>query len=141
MYTNRINMTKEELTKQIKELAVHFGERISCEWLSTDGQEWVEWKNVEITVPFLINLEKGYIRNIRIQRTSVTIQSELIASFRSFQEWVDQVSAGADTSEDDQTVCVDRSNKILVTEEDFVFAEDNNLFPVYVYRMLRNTEK
>lgn len=134
-------MTKEELTKQIKELALHFGERISCEWLSTDGQEWVEWKNVEITVPFLINLEKGYIRNIRIQRTSVTIQAELLTSYRTLQEWTDKASASADASEDDYVVCVDRSNKILTTEEDFLFAEDNHLFPVYVYRMLRNTEK
>lgn len=134
-------MTKTELTKQIKELALHFGERVSCEWLSTDGQDWEEWKNVEVTLPFLINLEKGNIRNIRIHRTSVTIQSQLLTTYSTFQEWADRTSASTGADEDNCVVCVDQSNRILAAEEDFVFARDNDLFPIYAYRMLRNTER
>lgn len=63
-------MNKKELTTLIRNLAFHFGECVSCEWLSPDGVEWLKWKNAEISVQFLIDLEKGYIRNIHIPNTS-----------------------------------------------------------------------
>lgn len=63
-------MNKSEFKNLIKSLAFHFGERVSCEWLSPDGVEWLEWKNAEISVQFLIDLEKGYIRNIQILNIS-----------------------------------------------------------------------
>ena len=64
-------MNKKEFTTLIRNLAFHFGERVSCEWLSPDGVEWLKWKNAEISVQFLIDLEKGYIRNIQIPQASV----------------------------------------------------------------------
>ena len=59
-------MNKKELTNTIKQLAFHYGERVTCEWLSPDGCDWIEWKNAEINTLFLVDLEKGYIRNIQI---------------------------------------------------------------------------
>lgn len=56
-------MNKKE---QIKQFAIHFGERVACEWLGPDGCEWIKWKDAEINVHFLTELEKGCIRNIQI---------------------------------------------------------------------------
>ena len=52
-------MNKKELTNTIKQLAFHYGERVTCEWLSPDGCDWIEWKNAEINTLFLVDLEKG----------------------------------------------------------------------------------
>ena len=47
-------MNKKELTNTIKQLAFHYGERVTCEWLSPDGCDWIEWKNAEINTLFLV---------------------------------------------------------------------------------------
>ena len=51
-------MNKKELTNTIKQLAFHYGERVTCEWLSPDGCDWID-------------LEKGYIRNIQISESEL----------------------------------------------------------------------
>ena len=134
-------MNKKEFTTLIRKLAFHFGERVSCEWLSPDGVEWLEWKNAEISVQFLMDLEKGYIRNIHIPHNLVTNEAELIATFDTFQEWVNKASSRIGGYRPDEIVCIDQSNKILLSGKEFSFARDNNLFPVHAYRMKRNTDK
>lgn len=76
-------MNKKEITTLIRNIASHFGERVSCEWLSPDGIEWIEWKNAEISVQFLMDLEKGYIRNIQIPQSSVTILQDEIKKLKA----------------------------------------------------------
>lgn len=134
-------MNKKELTNQIKRLALHFGERVTCEWLSPDGYEWIEWKKAEINTQLLIDLEKGNIRNIQLSSKTVTIQAELITTFDTFQEWVNKASSRIGDYRHDEIVCVDQNGKILLSGKEFSFARDNSLFPVYAYRMIRNTDK
>lgn len=134
-------MHKKEFISFIKQLAPHFGEQVSCEWLSAGDGEWTQWNNAEINTQFLINLEKGNIRNIRIPQTSITIQSELITIFNTLQEWEDKASSFLQKYGQDEIVCVDQCGKILLSEKDFSFAHDEGLFPVNAYQMLRSAEK
>ena len=64
-------MNKKELTNTIKQLAFHYGERVTFEWLSPDECDWIEGKNAEINTLFLVDLEKGYIRNIQISESEL----------------------------------------------------------------------
>ena len=68
-------MNKKELTNTIKQLAFHYGERVTCEWLSPDGCDWIEWKNAEINTLFLVDLEKATSAIYRFQ-ISIQIYSE-----------------------------------------------------------------
>lgn len=134
-------MNKKELITLIRNLAFHFGEQVSCEWISPDGSEWIEWKNAEISVHFFMELEKGHIRNIQMPQNSVTIEAELIATFENFHEWVNKASSNIGCYRSSEIVCIDQSNKMLLSRKDFSFARDNGLFPIHVYRMKRNTDR
>ena len=133
-------MNKKELSKQIKELALHFGEYVSCEWLSADRQDWTEWHNTEINVPFLINVEKGYVRNIQMHHTMMAVQAEWITTFETFEEWADKAPSDVNGRNPGEVVYVGQNHKALLSEADFLFARDNGLFPVRAYRMMGNTD-
>lgn len=134
-------MNKIELQNTIKNLALHFGEHVSCEWFSQNEDEWLKWDNAEINVFFLMNLEKGYIRNIQLPCSCIAIKGELITTFDTFQEWVNKASARLGEYRKEEIVCIDQSYKILLSGKEFSFTRDNGLFPVYAYRMFRNTDK
>lgn len=134
-------MNKKEFTNLVKNLALHFGERVSCEWMAPGNDEWLQWDNAEITVQFLMDLEKGYIRNIQMpNETLVTVRAELITAFDTFQEWVNKASSRLGTYHHEKIICIDQSNKILLSGKEFSFARDNNLFPVNAYQMKKNTD-
>lgn len=136
-------MNKKELIDLIKQLTPHFGKQISCEWLSPGDGEWILWNKAEVNTQFLINLEKGNIRNIQIPpipKTSVTIQTEFITVFNTFQEWEDKACSVLEKYEHDEIVCVDQCGKILLSGKDFAYASDQGLFPVNAYRMIRSAK-
>ena len=58
-------MNKGELKTLIRLVATKYGDRVYCELLAHDGYEWIEIK-MKIDAHFITELEKGYIRNIRL---------------------------------------------------------------------------
>lgn len=132
-------MDRKELDHLIRMLAIHFGEYVSCERFSPRETDWIKWNNAEITTQFLIELEKGYIRNIQFEPNFVVIRAKLITTFDTFEEWLDKASSRLKKYNRDELVYTDQSNKILLSGREFLFARANNLFPVNVFRMTRNT--
>lgn len=63
-------MNKKELKKYMKSLVLRFGERIQCEWLDVDGCKWIPTK-MEIDTNFLLEFEKGHIRNVHMAKLGV----------------------------------------------------------------------
>ena len=96
-------MNKKELTNTIKQLAFHYGERVTCEWLSPDGCDWIEWKNAEINTLFLVDLEKGYIRNIQISDQYSDILGMVVANSQNIAELAERLTPG-NVSHDGRTI-------------------------------------
>ena len=96
-------MNKKELTNTIKQLAFHYGERVTCEWLSPDGFDWIEWKNAEINTLFLVDLEKGYIRNIQISDQYSDILGMVVANSQNIAELAERLTPG-NVSHDGRTI-------------------------------------
>lgn len=58
-------MNKQELTILMKSIISMYGQRVQCEWLLPDGCEYMK-TSMEVDGNFLIDVERGNIRNISI---------------------------------------------------------------------------
>ena len=96
-------MNKKELTNKIKLLDFHYGERVTCEWLYPDGCDCIEWKNAEINTLFLVDLEKGYIRNIQISDQYSDILGMVVANSQNIAELAERLTPG-NVSHDGRTI-------------------------------------
>lgn len=71
----------------------------------------------------------------------VEINAEFLTTFDTFNEWVNKASSrigGYPPS--DIIICLDKNGGACNIGKDFMFAKDNELFPVTAYRLIRNTE-
>lgn len=71
----------------------------------------------------------------------IEINAEYIATFTSFQDWVNRAARVLkSTGKYQQLVCVDGMSNVCLIGEDFMIARDNGHFPVKVYRLCRSVE-
>lgn len=96
-------MNKKELTNKIKDLAIHFGEKVSCEWLNPNGCGWIKYEDAEISIFFLTELEKGHIRNIQILNQQLDMIDMVVANFENIAELAERLTPG-NVSHDGRTI-------------------------------------
>lgn len=71
----------------------------------------------------------------------ITLEAEEITTFHTFQEWVNKASSRIGGFRKEQKIiCFDVNGNTLTIGEDFMYARDNNLFPVKAYRLIRTSE-
>jgi hypothetical protein len=72
----------------------------------------------------------------------ITIKVEELCVFRTFQSWVNHASSwiGGYCSRQDTVICIDKNGYSCHTGKQFMFARDNDLFPITAYRLIKNTE-
>ena len=71
----------------------------------------------------------------------ITLEAEEITTFHTFQEWVNKASSRIGGFRREQRIiCFDVNGNALTIGEDFMYARDNNLFPVKAYRLVRTSE-
>jgi hypothetical protein len=71
----------------------------------------------------------------------VKVEGELLFVFRDFQHWVNKAQSRiGGFPMDEKIVCVDKNGHALTVGKDFRIAEENGLFPVSAYRLIRTSE-
>lgn len=71
----------------------------------------------------------------------ITLEAEEITTFHTFQQWVDKASSRiGGFSREQRIICIDKEGNTLTIGADFMYARDNNLFPVKAYRLVRTSE-
>lgn len=70
----------------------------------------------------------------------LTISGDEIITFHSFEQWVNKASA-LRLGKHEEVICVASDGTICHIGSDFMFARDNDLFPVKAYRLIRTSEK
>jgi len=71
----------------------------------------------------------------------ITLIAEEVTTFHDFQEWVNKATSRIGGFRKEQKIiCVDIKGNTLTIGEDFMYARDNNLFPVKAYRLVRTIE-
>jgi len=71
----------------------------------------------------------------------ITVLVEEITVFHSKKEWINKASTrltGFPMSE--KIICVDQNNCVCTIGEDFRVAEENILYPITAYRLIRTSE-
>ena len=63
----------------------------------------IEWKNAEINTLFLVDLEKGYIRNIQISDQYSDILGMVVANSQNIAELAERLTPG-NVSHDGRTI-------------------------------------
>lgn len=72
---------------------------------------------------------------------TIKIIAEEVTTFLDFQEWVNKATSRIGGFRKEQKIiCVDIKGNTLTIGEDFMYARDNNLFPVKAYRLVRTIE-
>lgn len=71
----------------------------------------------------------------------ITIKAEKICEFGSFQTWVNKApSRLGGFPKDEKIICVDKNGNACNIGSQFMYARDNDLFPVTAYRLVKNDE-
>jgi hypothetical protein len=73
----------------------------------------------------------------------VEIKVEKLCVFHTFSSWVNHASSwiGGYSSRYEIVICIDKNGRLCHIGKQFMFARDNDLFPVTAYRLIKNTEK
>ncbi|MDR1897986.1 MAG: hypothetical protein LBR10_14475 [Prevotellaceae bacterium] len=73
---------------------------------------------------------------------TVEIKAEKICKFENFNSWVNHASSwiGVYNKLHDTIICIDKNGNSCHIGKQFMFARDNDLFPVTAYRLIKNTE-
>jgi len=75
------------------------------------------------------------------EQVEVKINGEFICQFTSFSQWVNKAKSWiGHFGRYQQIVCIDTLGNLCFIGEDFMYARDNNLFPVKAYRLKRSVE-
>jgi len=73
--------------------------------------------------------------------SSILVKAEHIATFSNFQDWVNKASSKTgDYRRDQKIICIDINGNTLNIGEDFMKADEKELFPVKAYRLIRTNE-
>lgn len=76
-----------------------------------------------------------------MEKLPICVNTELITTFHSFQEWVNKASSRlSGFGKEQRIVCIDKNGDCLTIGKDFMFADEKNLFPVNAYRLVRTSE-
>ena len=76
-----------------------------------------------------------------MEKGNITIQADEIAVFGNFQRWVDKASSQiGGFPKNQKIICIDKNGNVCTDGKDFMFARDNDLFPVKAYRLIRSSE-
>lgn len=71
----------------------------------------------------------------------IEIFADEVTTFSNFQEWVNKATSRLCGFRREQIViCLDKLGNVCTIGEDFIYARDNNLFPIKVYRLIRTSE-
>jgi len=76
--------------------------------------------------------------------SKLSLDAEYVCTFISFSQWVNKASSWLrkyPSNGIQKIVAIDKNGDYVHMGTDFMHARDNNLFPVEVYRLVRNTEK
>jgi hypothetical protein len=71
----------------------------------------------------------------------IRVPIEFIFKFSSKQQWINKAKLWFEKYLSDPFVCIDKEGNVLHTGEDFELAEEHDLYPVNVYKLLRTTDK
>jgi hypothetical protein len=71
----------------------------------------------------------------------IQANAEPVTTFHSFSDWVNKAfSRTAGFKRDEQLIWLDKNNNTLTIGKDFQVANDNDLFPVRVFRLIRTSQ-
>lgn len=69
------------------------------------------------------------------------IKYEKLCDFTSFLQWVNKASSWIGGHGNLETIiCLDKNGNACPTGKQFMYARDNDLFPVSAYRLIKNDE-
>lgn len=72
----------------------------------------------------------------------ITVKAEEVCEFISFSMWVNKASDWIGSfGPNEKIICVDKNGNTLTGGFDFQYADSINLFPIKVYRLIRNTDE
>lgn len=73
---------------------------------------------------------------------TVTLNAiKIIVVFEEFNDWVNHATNFLAGFRQGTMICVDKTGNVLVSGEDFMYARDNDLFPVTAYQLKRSCGK
>lgn len=64
-------MNENRIKSALKVLAFNFGEKVTCERLNTVTMKWIATDDAEINAHFLMEFEKGRIRNVKTTKFGI----------------------------------------------------------------------
>lgn len=67
----------------------------------------------------------------------IQLQGEFLFEFSSKQHWINKAQSWFRPYKGEEHICLDTNGNILTCGEDFRIAEERNLYPVKVYRLIR----
>ena len=71
----------------------------------------------------------------------IKINAKEITTFDTFSEWVNKASSRLSGYRNDEIICVDKNNDVVLEGKDMMHARDNKLFPVKVYVVVRSSDR
>lgn len=80
-------------------------------------------------------------RILKIINDNLTINSETICVFDNFNQWVNRATRLLGHLENEEILCLDKNGNHCYVGKQFMFARDNDLFPITAYRLIKNTDR
>jgi hypothetical protein len=75
------------------------------------------------------------------QQQEIVLLAEFVQEFTSFKQWVNKANRVGRYGAQQQIICLDKNGGYVHQGSDFMYTDENDLFPVKCYRLIRNTEK